>query len=184
MVVYTPETLPPFAVFGDVPAAAKAALGSTDAELQKALDEATAHLRDLCGWHVAPQLRHVVQAEPRGDMVFLPTLHLVTMHSILHYGTSVSWFTPVRTGRLRVVGTWDLLDIDMTHGHETVPLALRRLTVLMALRAESSRLGVTREQIGQHSASFTLTGPQSAGGMVVLDSEQATLDPYRRVGLP
>lgn len=184
---YTAETLPAFATHADVPAAVRGALGSTDEELDAALEEATAHLRDLCGWHIAPMLRHIVHVEPLGEVVQLPTLHLDTIHGITRDGTTLTaWGTAVHAGRVRVAGATygHELAADITHGYETVPPALRRLAVLVAVRAEASRLGVTREQIGQHSVSFTLTGPQSAGGLLVLDTEQATLDPYRREATP
>lgn len=184
---FTEDTLPPFATHSDVPAAVRDALGSTEAELDSALEEATAHIRDVCRWHVAPLLRHVVNVEPMGNLVQLPTLRLVTLHSITGWGGPITyWHRPYGAGRVHVPGAayGQELAVELTHGYEKVPPALRRLAVLIAARAEASRLGVTREQIGQHSVSFTLTGAQSAGGLVVLDTEQSTLDPYRREATP
>lgn len=178
--VYTTlESLPPLVTATDL---ANASNGNLTADAPGVADraaEVTDLLRTLAGWHVAPLLEHTVYAEPIGGHLPLPTLRLVEVKSVQNDdGAAVQWTSKSRTGSISVTPGCDELAVGIVDGFDAVPPALKRIGVQVALRALTSPMGVTREQIGQHSVSPALTGTNVSGQLVVLEAEEAVLARY------
>jgi len=154
--------------------------------LDDELKAAAALIRAACGWHVAPR-REVTVSQRVGFArdVRLPAMEIHSVVSVTLDGVLVAPELVLfdrATGWTNLRGaSWD---VTFVAGFDDVPPDLVALTLQVAARALSSPTGVTREQIGQHSVSFSLTGAQSAGGAVLLPSEREQLVPYTLGALP
>lgn len=175
----TIDELPPLVTADDLANASGGNLTASDPGVEERAAEVTDLLRTLAGWHIAPLLDHTVYAEPIGGYLPLPTLRLVAITSVTDpAGDAVTWSGKRSGGSITVAPGSDELAVRMTHGHDTVPEALKRAGVQIALRALGSPMGATREQIGQHSVSVALTGANVSGQLVVLEAEEAVLARY------
>lgn len=147
----------------------------------------SAMIRGLCGWHVAPVIDDEVWiGPPHAGPLHAPTLQLIEVKSLSVGGRPLQVRSWNRYGVINCEQFWSNDDVVavIRHGFEKVPPEIVNLASLAALRAASSPLGVTREQLGAHSVSFTLTGQQSSGSLVVLESEMSMLAPYMLPGVP
>lgn len=171
--------LPPLVTADDLANASGGTLIASDPGVEDRAAEVTDLLRTLAGWHIAPLLEHTVYAESIGGYLPLPTLRLVEVTSVHDDDEEpVEWRGVRRGGSLTVSPQCGELAVRMTHGHDEVPAVLKRIGVQIALRALTSPMGVTREQIGQHSASIALTGANVSGQLAVLEAEEAVLARY------
>lgn len=178
---HTLEDLPPLVTADDIATASQGQFAAGDEHVKDRAAEVTAHLRTEAGWHIAPVLDETVHVEPIGQHLPLPTLRVLRIIDVAADGRAVSWRTLRRAGSIEAGVPTDCGDVvvRLEHGFDAVPPEIKRLGVQMALRALTSPLGVTREQIGQHSVSVALTGTQSAGQVVLLEGERSVLDRYR-----
>lgn len=147
----------------------------------------SAMIRGLCGWHVAPIIEETVHlGPPHAGPLHVPSLQLLEVFSVTVAGRAVPVRSWNRYGVVNCAEFWSNDDAVVTikHGFKETPPEIVDLASLAALRAASSPLGVTREQLGAHSVSFTLTGQQSSGSLVVLESEMSILAPYMLPGVP
>jgi hypothetical protein len=179
--VHTLEQLPPLVSAQDIATASKGKFLAADDDVKDRAAEVTAHLRTEAGWHIAPVLDQTVHVEPIGSHLPLPTLRALRIVSVAAGERPLSWGALRRAGSIEAGVPADCGDVVVRfeHGFDEVPPELKRLGVQMALRALGSPLGVTREQIGQHSVSVALTGQNVAGQVVVLEGEQSVLARYR-----
>lgn len=176
-----------FATVADMAQRTQGALTAvTHSFLPQELAAATALIRDECGWHIAGRETRTVRT--RGAFVrdvWLPAMEIEAVTAATVDGQVIDLATVEfdrDTGWTNLRGSsWE---VTYEAGFVTVPAVLVSLTLQVAARALGSPLGVTREQIGQHSVSFTLTGTQSAGGTVLLPHEKAQLAPYVLGTLP
>lgn len=175
----TIDALPPLVTAADLASASGGILEASSPGVADRAAEVTDLLRTLAGWHIAPLLDHTIYAESIGGFLPLPTLRLVSVTSVVDDADEpVEWRGVRRGGSLTVSPHCGELAVRMTHGHDAVPPALKRIGVQIALRALGSPMGVTREQIGQHSVSLALTGSNVSGQLVVLEAEEAVLARY------
>ena len=109
---------------------------------QKALDDATADVRSLCGWHVAPALTETIRVGPvPGGYRFLPSLHITEITAVRVDGVAVDLadVTWTRSGSIYVKGSRDwgderVLEVDLTHGYDPVPADLAGVVMARAAR--------------------------------------------------
>lgn len=156
--------------------------GDSDA----ALVAAEAAVRSYCGWHVAPSKAETVTVRGEGEPALLvPSLHVTGVTEVRVDGKvvdDVSWYAHGALYSQRGYGRWcGRVEVDMTHGYEANSPAgevLRSTILAVAARAIASPSGVVRSQVGQISETYSQTGSNQAGGVVLLDNEKAALDPY------
>lgn len=182
----------PFASPEELAAKSKGRIPEDDPDAEGALTAASQRIRDYAGWHIWPQVSEVIHLNGPGlRELFLPTLFLASITSITDDGETVTVADlDYNVGKL----TDGIIDgrcwstkrgavvATIVHGHPVVPAGLRYLTMQMAARALGSPLGATKEASLSSSVSWSLTGTQKAGGVVLLDDEHAEIDAYRIPG--
>lgn len=180
-----------FATPAELAAKTQGYLDADAAETLRALTAATAEIRKVAGWHIAPQVMTRHRATRLGPLVFLPTLHLVELLSVTSDGTAVDISTldyaleEATDGVLqaRSVHDWSGrrggVVATFTHGHAEVPDELKDLCMQVAARALGSPLGIVREQTLASSVTWSSTASGVAGGTVILEHEKPVVDRYR-----
>ena len=152
--------------------------------LEDELDAATRAIRDYCGWHIAG-VEEVVyrKVRPYSDTVWLPAMQIQSITEARIDGADIDpagvKFDP-STGWTSLTGR-DVL-VKFAAGFATVPEILATLTMELAVGALVSPLGLSREQAGGVSLSFTRTSGSllvGAGG-----ADEARLAPYKLGVLP
>lgn len=119
------------------------------------VDAAAGGLRDECGWHIAPAETHTVKVRPVGCRLFLRTLRLVDVLSVVDRSgadvevedfdedTGVVWLARAPQGRVTV---------NFKHGFERCPPALMGAIADRVQRA--ARSWVRQESAGSLSLSY------------------------------
>lgn len=161
--------------------------GQSDRE-QDYLNAAEGAVRAYCGWHIAPVITEDIVLDGSGaNHVLLPSLQVVDITAATNAGTELDplgleWS---EAGMVRLPGSWTSrlrgVRMTVTHGFESVP-DVAEIVRAIAARASSAPAGVTREQAGQVSISFSSTAPGVSGGAVLMDHERLMLDRYRIFG--
>lgn len=155
---------------------------------ERALAAAEAAVRAFCGWHVAPSKTEVVTVWGAGDRsVLLPSLYVAAVASVTVDGEPVEGFEWTPDGILRGVRKCGRVEVEMTHGHDadsTAGTLLSSIILATAARTIASPSGLMRAQVGQVSETYSQTATNQAGGVALLDSERALLDPYKLPSRP
>lgn len=166
----------------DIAAFSNGAVASSDPRLQGAIDGAYAVIATHCGWHVTPELEQTwVLDTDGGSLITLPTLHLsdVTVSIDDEEIDDYEWSS---IGTLKRRCGWPnayrAVTVEATHGFDDVPV-IDELVKTMVLRHVMSPTGAIREQAGAIAVTWAMTAPNSAGGLVLLEPEKASLTPYR-----
>lgn len=144
---------------------------------------ASAAIRDLCGWHIAPvRTQTFVVDEPLGRPdVFLPTLRLVEITGVSVLGVALTadelaaldWSSQGYLSRgpgCRWPTRRRSVLITARHGYDRTPANVAQVCLALAGRVASTPAGLARRQVGQRSEEY-LRG--------IHESELATLAPYR-----
>ncbi|ALJ20382.1 hypothetical protein [Microbacterium sp. No. 7] len=148
--------------------------------LQKELDAATTAIRNACGWHIAPSETVTYRrVRPFAEQVWLPAMRIVSITTATVDGATVApssiEFDP-DTGWTSLCGR--RVDVEFVAGFAPVPADLVTLTLELAAGALGSPLGISREQAGAVSLSYTRT----SGALTHAD--HARLAPYKLGWLP
>ncbi len=161
-------------------------ISPTDERSQPLLDGATAAIRHLAGWNIAPAEEVAVALDGGGDVLYLPSLKVNSITSVTVNGEAVSppdfeWSR--RTGNLRLRSgrfpdSWGGVIVTFNSGYSTVPADLKAITLQMVAIAMSSPTGATREQAGQVATDWATTGPGVSGGLTILDRDAQIVSKY------
>ena len=151
---------------------------------------ATARVRSICGWHVAPVITTTVEVDG-GAVLELPTLRLVELVSVTNArdGSQTAAPTVFHAGSSGIVVASPTSTVDerwwqdrrlrllvtFKHGHDSAP-DVEEVILALAARASDNPLGATREQAGPFSTSPIPAEPT--------DGELAKLAPYVLGPLP
>ena len=164
-------------------------IAATDDRVMPLLEGASAAVRRYCGWHVAPVVTETVTMDgDGGSVLMLPSLRVVSVVSVSVEGRVLDedeydWYekgmVELRGGRWS--RRFRSIVVEMEHGFDAAPDVAQVVQQVVA-NAISSALGATREQAGQVSISWSLTAPNVAGGISLLDRDLSTLDMYRLPG--
>lgn len=166
-------------------------IAADDPRVGPLLAGASAAVRRYCGWHVTPVIEESVTLDGDGSrLLTLPTLRLVDVVSITADGEtleveSFDWST---SGMVELRhGHWPRrfrsIIVSMKHGFESAPDVAQVVQQVVA-NAISSSMGATREQAGQVSISWSLTAPNTSGGISLLQRDLDTLNLYKLPGRP
>lgn len=146
------------------------------------VESASAAIRDLCGWHIAPVVEQTLLIdEPMGRAdIFLPTLRLLEVTAVTVEGVAldvdqlaaVDWSSRGYLGRGNG-GRWPTrrrsVEVTVRHGWPAPPASVARVCMALAQRMGASPAGLVRQQVGQRSEEY-LRGLHA--------SELADLAPY------
>ncbi len=160
--------------------------------LQKAAEAATTEVRDYCGWRVAKSASETAVVPSRGGgRIFLPSLHVTDITSIMVKGEAVDldevdWSA---AGVIELLhGRWPRtqrgITVTFTHGYSACPGGVMKAIAAMASRGILVPAGgiASEGAIGQNVVySRRSAGGMVAGGMFV-DDELERLDQYRLAG--
>lgn len=148
---------------------------------------ACAAVRGDCGWHVAPRVEEyaVLVSGPPGPRLVLPSLAIVTVHSISDVVTGASvtgWRTGAAGMLVRDVG-WprgeDNLEVVLTHGYEECPADLVAV-VLERCRALSTPAPAGARSFTRTTGGVTTSTTYSEGsGTAWSHAADAVLARYR-----
>lgn len=151
--------LEPFATAQQMADRSQGAIPTTHPFLAAELKAATRTIRNACGWHIAKaeQLRYR-KVRPFSEAVWLPAMQIKSIDSGTIDGATVAATT---AGFDPEIG-WTALygrniDITFTAGYDEVPEDLVTLTLELAAGALGSPLGISREQAGTVSVTYTRT---------------------------
>lgn len=160
------------------------AIAATHPFLATELAAATRAIRDYCGWHIAGVENATYRRVRRyHDQVWLPAMQIREIVEAEINGGSVSPdsidFDP-DTGWTSMCGR--RVEVKFSAGFDPVPESIVRLTLELAAGALGSPLGISREQAGGVSVTFTRT----SGALLVGPggNDVATLVPYKLGVLP
>ncbi|MDT0270579.1 hypothetical protein RM844_30330 [Streptomyces sp. DSM 44915] len=173
----------------------------TDEQADDLLAEAADVVRDYCGWRVWPRLTETVTVDTVGGPVAgLPSLML---HQVLAVETRPQ-HDLAPDAWAAVAGGWDWsaggwlwrcgcwpdgprrLRVEMDSGHEEPPGAIGSVLIAVAARTATAPVGVSSEQAGGESVSYSTSGgseDSGAGGMLT-GAERRVLDRYRLANRP
>lgn len=160
------------------------AIAASHPFLAKELASATASIRNYCGWHIAGKdaVRYR-RTLPYHDAVWLPAMRIDSIDEARVNGADLD-VSGIEfdhdTGWTSLCGR--SVDIKFTAGFDPVPADLVTLTLELAAAALGSPLGVSREQAGGVSITFTRT----SGALLIGPggADVARLAPYRLGVLP
>jgi hypothetical protein len=167
----------------------------TDEEADDLLAEAGEIVQDYCGWQMWPRQTLTVTVDARGgDMAPLPTLMLHEVMSVEHrpqfdqdpaaWETVASGWDWSEGGWLLRCGCWPdgprTVRAAIDSGYADPPGAVGSVLIGIAARVRTAPVGVSSEQAGGESVSYTTSGAStdSGGGGMLTDAERRVLDRY------
>ncbi|QJD49823.1 head-to-tail adaptor [Microbacterium phage AvGardian] len=175
-----------FATPAELSAYTKGAISPTDGRSQLILDGASEAIRRYVGWNVAPPEDVTVTLDGGGTVLYLPSLKVNSVASVLVDGVAVTDFEwSRRTGNLRRKGglafpeVWGGIVVAFNSGYTAVPADLKGVVLQVSSIALSSPTGATREQAGAVAMAWATTAPGVSGGLTLLERDLAIVDSYR-----
>lgn len=179
------DALPALMTVDEFKTATGGAMASTDAQIEWALSAVSQVVRDFCGWHVSPALACTFTGYGEGRFFKLPVMGVVSVDALSVKGAALAadayeWSD---TGLIRLAcgcfpRAWRAVTADFTAGYECAG-ALGAVVVQMAANALAAAPGVREEHAGQVGISYNQTANGVSGGVRLLESDRALLDPYR-----
>ncbi|MDO4791843.1 MAG: hypothetical protein Q3999_05110 [Buchananella hordeovulneris] len=172
----------PFLTADEVAAASGGRVGVGDPRIPVLLEAATAAIRAICGWHVAPVLTETQVLDGTGGaLMYVHSGHIRSVTSLVvdgvqlvegrDFGWSQLGMIELYGGR-RFPRRFRSVSITLEHGHDQAP-DLTGLVLQKVLAALASPMGATSEQAGQMAVRWGRTG-------LSLDRDQLQmLAPYR-----
>lgn len=156
-------------------------MSSSTEKIQATLDAVSAVIRAYCRWHVAPVLECTWQGDADGRLIQLPAMNATSVHSV-QVGGKPAGHTWRQSGLIRldtpVIDDWgQRCQVEYSAGIDGEQLAA--VVSQLAVNALVAPAGVMREQAGDVSITYNQTAVGISGGIRLLASDKALLDPYR-----
>lgn len=180
--------LPPLATAESLDNFTGGQLPADDPRVPALLDGASAAVRRYCRWHIAPVLEETLTVDgPGGDVLLLPTGRLLSLVEVTDGGRQVpvSSLDVSAAGMIgRPAGHWSgrfgAVTARVRHGHDLAAVPdVAQIVRQVVANALSSPMGVTREQAGAISVSWSMTAPNVSGGLSLLARDLDVLNEYR-----
>lgn len=175
-----------FASPAELSAYTKGNISPTDGRSQLILDGATQAIQRYAGWNIAPPEDVTVTLDGGGRVLYLPSLKVNSVASVLVDGVAVTDYEwSRRTGNLRRKAgacfpeVWGGIVVAFNSGYAAVPADLKEVVLQVASVALSSPTGATREQAGAVAMAWATTAPGVSGGLTLLARDLAIVDSYR-----
>jgi hypothetical protein len=175
-----------FVTPAELSAYTKGAVPESDPRSQPAIDGASEAIRRWCGWNVAPAEDLTYALDGGGQVLYLPTLKLNALTSVVVEGqpvTDLEWSE--RTGNVRrrdhcdFPDVWGSVEVTFNSGYDEAPADLKQIVLQVVASLLSSPSGATREQVGQVSVMWATTAPGVSGGLSLLARDLEVLAAYR-----
>lgn|GEM_PF-1144802 len=135
------------------------------------VDSAVGTVRDVAGWHIAPQVTETLSLNSDGGRILLlPTMRIVSVTEVRDMSDPdrprvlTGWRKSSRLGALSLAQGWpcgfESVEVDLVHGYAECPRSL--LPVLADLAGLMSVSGsVVQESSGQESVTYRATAQRS-----------------------
>lgn len=143
-------------------------------------------IRRYCGWHVFPVIKETILLDSHGGRwLKLPSLNVKSISALKINDTlidpaSYSWskrgLIHLKSGRFP--DDYQRVEVTFEHGFDNGS-DLKQVAIQIITNALASPMGVTREQAGSLSVSWSSTAPGVSGGLSILERDKALLDQYR-----
>lgn len=147
---------------------------------EDAWNNAIAMIREFCGWHVAPVVTEEVTVEGGAGILFLPSLRVSEVASVIdEHGTEITSYR-ARNGAFLVGPFVPCHDytVTMTHGHASMPASI--LSVAEALAVVGS-LGVLNQVT---AGPFNFSTPSGSESGALSSMQKNALSLYQIPGRP
>lgn len=148
--------------------------------LKRELEAATREIRSACGWHIAKvETLTFERVGPFAEQVWLSAMEITAITAATIDGVDIDPATiefDKQTGWTSLCGR--RRSVTFTAGYAEVPADLVTLTLELAAGALGSPIGVSREQAGAVSLTYTRT----SGALQPADRDR--LAPYKLGWLP
>lgn len=154
---------------------------AVDEDAQVAL--ASERIRSYCGWHIFPSITETLLLDGPGQhFLMLPSMYVTDIVSVTEDGYLVDgsqyewsasgqvWRSWPWTGHFRAVA------VELTHGYDTVPEAVKDVAITLAKRVPAAMAGVVQEQAGTVSRTF---GGALTSAELLTAAERLVLAPYK-----
>lgn len=160
---YEVDNLPPLVTVDDYAAMTGSGI---DTATESALDAASAAIRNLCGWHVAPNIECHAELTAEGRLVRIPARLLTAVHSVEDGGALLTdgEFEAHQNGLLRRTcfkswaKGWQAVKVDYHAGYDVAVCPdLLDIVVRIADGVASIPMGVASETAGNVSISYSAT---------------------------
>lgn len=169
----------------DIETATGGKIHSGDPRLSPLIEGVSQAIRRLCGWHVFPVIEETLILDTSdGSFLKLPTLNVIEITSLKIKGKEISGgFSWSRKGLIRLNSgrfpdEYAGVEVTLKHGFEEVP-DIKQVAAQIIINALASPLGLTREQAGQVSLSWSQTAPGVSGGVSFLQRDLDVLAQYK-----
>lgn len=178
----------------DVELFTKGRLLASNVETYRVLQRAYTAVRNYCGWHVTPvKAGEVVTLDgPDHVLLPLPTMHLVTLTSVVEDGVTLNLadLTSSATGRLlmkkaepkRWSSNYKSIVVTMTHGFDSAPDFDQ--AVLEAVDSIDLKIGgvgtLKRDRVDDVERDFHIVKPRE-GEYDIDQPSHSLLDQYRLI---
>lgn len=158
-------------------------MSSTTEQVQAMLDATSAAVRGYCGWHVAPALECVWVGDAPDGICQLPAMG-VSVTSVEVGGTALdpTAYEWAESGLVRLRGRaprWRSVRVEFAAGYDGGTDGIGAVVAQLAANALAASPGVREEHAGQVGISYNQTASGVSGGVRLLDSDRALLDPWR-----
>ena len=133
---------------------------------EEIVDIAVAQLRADAGWHIAPVVTETLTVNSNGgNLLILPTRRIVAitaMRDVTSGSAAVTGWTRSIAGAYRLYGPGfpaGVLEVDLTHGYETMPADLLPVVADYARRVSDTRdPGLASRTVGPFTESYRDVG--------------------------
>lgn len=151
------------------------------------LSSVSSVIRGVCGWHVAPVLDVVETTQGPGRVIGLHSLCVCDVTKVVESGVELAegTFEWAQEGMLRRCqwkqwpDAWRSVEVHYRSGLPADAMwALKTVAAQVASNALAAPAGVQSEQAGDVSVSYNSTASGVSGGVRLLASDVALLEPY------
>lgn len=171
-----------FATVAELSAFVGKDIDANDPTAELALSLASDAVRAYCRQSIDANTETITVQGSGSTLLLLPETPVTAVTEVKVDGETVAatLYSFTRYGALyRTSGLWPgitkSVEVTYTHGHEDIPGAVKAATLSVAARVLDSPAGIRQEAIGAYSVTYTNGTP------ALLESETASLDPYRLV---
>jgi hypothetical protein len=148
---------------------------------------ASARVRAYCKWHVFPSITETLTLDGPGQaFLMLPSMYVTDLASITEDGALVDpgYYEWSESGQVWRAGCWTghfrALAVELTHGYDVVPDAVRDVVLAVASRLPAGLSSVAQESVGGVSRLYGgILGGQAALNETFTAAERMELAAYR-----
>lgn len=186
-VVVDGATLPPLLSASDLSDLTSGRFGASTAGVDSVLQGVSSAIRSICGWHVAPLLNVIETTEGPERVITLKSLNVDSINHVYELDEELTQgqYEWRQDGLLKRCqwkswpSSWQSVVVDYMSGlPDDAAYALKVVAAQVASNALAAPAGVSSEQAGDVSIKYNATESGVSGGVRLLPSDIALLEPY------